>query len=91
MGGCLCAPFSIEKNYIFENSGYIGKGSNSKVLRARHRLTGEVVAVKMIAKDSATERNVWEDEVTFMKQVSSHPNVIQLKEVYSTVIVSRCI
>ena len=63
----------------------IGQGQFGKVKLARHALTGEVVAIKMIhkAKLDKTALRMIGREVGVMKRLL-HPNIIQLYEVLET-------
>ncbi|KAI7817200.1 kinase-like domain-containing protein [Gamsiella multidivaricata] len=65
----------------------LGKGSSGCVKLARHRKTGEQVAVKIISKASlankaAVNRGI-EREIAIMKLIN-HPHVIRLYDVYET-------
>ena len=63
----------------------IGKGHYAVVKRAKHCLSGEKVAVKVIDKtklDSVSKAHLFQ-EVTCMKLVQ-HPNVVRLYEVIET-------
>ena len=65
----------------------IGKGTFSKVTRALHLITNQMVAVKILDKskiedDVDIERIIREIEI--LKYIS-HPNIVQIYEVYSTI------
>ncbi|RHZ25576.1 hypothetical protein DYB37_000422 [Aphanomyces astaci] len=84
MGLCCSGHGAVmsETAFVFEGNAYIGKGSHSKVFRAKHKASGDVVAIKMIVKDAA--RHEWQHEVSVMKMLDVHPNVIELKGTYET-------
>jgi serine/threonine protein kinase len=85
MGICCSSrtPFSLESH--FDVQSYIGKGSHSKVVRAKRKATGELVAIKMISISKADEWHSWDTEVMMMKEMEPHPNLIQLKDTFETV------
>ncbi|ETW07296.1 CAMK protein kinase [Aphanomyces invadans] len=84
MGLCCSGHGHVvsESAFVFEGNAYIGKGSHSKVFRAKYKTTGDIVAIKMIVKDAA--RQEWHNEVAVMKMLDVHPNVIELKGTYET-------
>ena len=70
-------------NYLFDRT--IGEGNFAKVKLARHRLTDQEVAVKIIDKSKLDEKKLAKlhREVRIMKMVH-HPNIIKLYEVIET-------
>jgi serine/threonine protein kinase len=70
---------------LFDDVSRIGKGTYGVVFRARLRKTGEVVALKEIALQSASEGIPCTAlrEIGVLQNVS-HPNVVRLKMVYRT-------
>ena len=69
----------------------IGRGSFAVVWKARHRATGQVVAIKEIATDKLNQKlkQSLECEISIMKRVE-HRNIVRLfdtREVTSTPLV----
>jgi len=75
--------FQVVGNYDILKT--IGKGQFGKVKLARHALTNDLVAVKVINKQKLDNagKKIFEMEVTVMKKLS-HPNIIRLYEVIET-------
>ncbi|XP_047319133.1 serine/threonine-protein kinase ATG1t [Impatiens glandulifera] len=61
----------------------IGRGSNSTVWKAKHRTSGQVVALKQVPLCKLTRnlRDSLDCEVTFLSSVN-HPNIIHLLDVF---------
>jgi len=64
---------------LYELSEKVGEGGFGTVHSARHRRTGEVVAIKAIHNDKVKEPEELQREVEFLK-VADHPNVIRYYE-----------
>lgn len=60
----------------------IGAGSFAVVWKARHAVTGQIVAIKEISTDKLNKklRQSLETEVSILKQIT-HRNIVQLLEV----------
>jgi serine/threonine protein kinase len=60
----------------------IGAGSFAVVWKARHAITGQIVAIKEISTDKLNKklRQSLETEVSILKQIT-HQNIVQLLEV----------
>lgn len=56
----------------------MGRGQFGTVSTAVDRATGEVVAVKRVPRENATEANFREEAETH-REAGSHPNVVGLK------------
>ncbi|CAM9735020.1 unnamed protein product [Pylaiella littoralis] len=56
----------------------VGRGQRSVVSTATHRLTGQAVAVKRLARTDTTRMEVME-EVNMLKVAGTHPNVVSLQ------------
>ncbi|CAM9389070.1 unnamed protein product [Ectocarpus sp. 4 AP-2014] len=71
---------SITDVYCFEGVAepVIGRGQRSVVSTARHRLTGQPVAVKRLARAETTRSEVME-EVQMLKVAGKHPNVVTMQ------------
>ncbi|CAM9788059.1 unnamed protein product [Ectocarpus sp. 12 AP-2014] len=71
---------SITDVYFFEGAAepVIGRGQRSVVTTARHRLTGQPVAVKRLARAETTRLEVME-EVQMLKVAGKHPNVVTMQ------------
>ncbi|GIX60762.1 calcium-dependent protein kinase [Babesia caballi] len=63
------------------HSNRLGKGSYGQVLKACHKETGEVKAVKVIRKANIENAMRMKREITIMKTLD-HPNIVKLLEVY---------
>jgi len=63
----------------------IGEGQFAKVKLARHVLTKEVVAIKVIQKTNQSSSGLkeWNQEINSLKTVS-HANIVKLLEVIDT-------
>lgn len=64
---------------LYEIVGKVGEGGFGIVYSARHRRTGEVVAIKAIRKDKFKVIGDLMSEIDFLK-VADHPNVIRYYE-----------
>ncbi|CAN0529995.1 unnamed protein product, partial [Ectocarpus sp. 12 AP-2014] len=71
---------SITDVYCFKGAAepVIGRGQRSVVTTARHRLTGQPVAVKRLARAETTRLEVME-EVQMLKVAGKHPNVVTMQ------------
>ncbi len=60
----------------------IGAGSFAVVWRAKHALTGQLVAIKEISTDKLNKKlkQSLESEISILKQIT-HKNIVQLLEV----------
>eukprot|EP00438_Fugacium_kawagutii_P019216 Skav226213 [mRNA] locus=scaffold2208:603364:605217:- [translate_table: standard] len=70
---------SIRDLYDFEE--VVGEGGFGQVSRARHRRTGEVVAIKTISKSKLGDEEALQLEVAFLK-LSDHPNTVRYYETF---------
>jgi len=66
---------------VFEIGKTIGRGTFTEVRHCKSRLSGEELAVKVVNKQCFQQMRGIENEVQILQMVS-HPNIIQLKEVY---------
>lgn len=64
---------------LYELMSTVGEGAFGIVHSARHRRTGEIVAIKAIDHDKVKEKEALQSEVEFLK-VADHPNVIRYYE-----------
>lgn len=64
---------------LYEVTGKLGEGGFGIVQSAKHRRTGEGVAIKSIHKDKVKEPEELQREVAFLRGVD-HPNVIRYYE-----------
>ena len=64
----------------------IGRGSFAVVWRARHRATGQVVAIKEIATDKLNQKlkQSLECEISILKRVE-HRNIVRLYDTYEVI------
>lgn len=68
------------KAYDFESLEIIGVGAYGKVVKACHKTTGEMVAIKHIDKDAMQRMELEEqllNEIRIMRALN-HPNILQL-------------
>ena len=79
-GFIACTEGAVGEQY--ELLEKIAEGDNSIVLKGRHRVTGQMVAVKVLAKVKMRNLRQMEEEVQVMK-VTDHPHVARLYSVYS--------
>ncbi|KAI9027832.1 MAP/microtubule affinity-regulating kinase 1 [Hyaloraphidium curvatum] len=70
-------------NYVFVKT--LGEGNFAKVKLARHKLTGQEVAIKIIDKTTLDDKKLSKlyREVRIMKMLH-HPNIVKLYEVIET-------
>jgi len=59
----------------------IGSGSYGIVVKARSKMTGEIVAIKIIKRTMLTNEILLEREIQVMKSIT-HPNIIRLIDVF---------
>jgi len=76
-----CEPLrSID---VYENLGMVGKGAFNKIYKARHRETGEVVALKSMQLETVGSSDgiplEMIREMSIMMSIR-HPNIVQVKE-----------
>ncbi len=66
----------------YENMGNIGEGTYGVVVRARHKGTGQIVAIKKFKESDADEqvRKTALREIRILKQLK-HDNIVSLIEV----------
>ncbi|CAN0907353.1 CBL-interacting serine/threonine-protein kinase 25 [Linum grandiflorum] len=70
----------------YETGRLLGKGTFAKVYYAKHLVSGESVAIKVISKDQVKKQGLMDQiqrEISVMRLVR-HPNVVELKEVMAT-------
>ena len=70
----------------YETGRLLGKGTFAKVYYAKHVISGESVAIKVINKDYVKKEGMMEQikrEISVMRLVR-HPNIVELKEVMAT-------
>lgn len=70
---------AIYDNYEF--LAPIGRGAFGRVLRARHRTTGQLCACKALVISSPLELDLVGAEVTILKALN-HPNILHLRETF---------
>ena len=77
------AANDYEFDEFYELGPIIGKGKFSNVHVCQHRLTKELLAVKIIEKKSLNlvEKNFLKDEIMTVKTVH-HKNIIKFKDIY---------
>lgn len=66
--------------YVWTNADFLGEGSFGKVYKGKHEKTGQIVAVKCIAKKLLNNQMMVEmlkKEIGVMKELTS-PNVVKM-------------
>ncbi|CAE6972398.1 CIPK25 [Symbiodinium sp. KB8] len=73
----------------YEFLNVVGEGGFGTVHRAKHRRTGEIVAIKSISKDKLKDEEALQMEVEFLKllastdmRLSDHPNTVRYYETF---------
>ena len=83
-------PKKITKVKNYELLEKIGKGSFSKVFKARHMDKKEFVAIKRINKDTlekklgANYKDILQRELIILMQINSCKNIVEVKDVIKT-------
>jgi len=70
---------SLSVHDLYDMGEALGKGGFGTVHAAKHRRTGEAVAIKSLPKDKVSDAETLHLEVEFLK-VADHPNVIRYYE-----------
>jgi len=68
---------------LYEVGEVIGRGHFATVHRAKHRVTGEEVAIKAIQK-TKSDSSAIRREIEILRQVGSHKNIVNLLDVFET-------
>lgn len=71
---------SQQRIYDYETLETIGVGAYGKVVKARHKTTGDMVAIKHVDKDAMQRMELEEqliNEIRIMRKLV-HPNILQL-------------
>lgn len=69
--------FQFNDHFIFE--GLIGRSQRSEVHRVRHRMTGEIYAIKRSRQfRSSSDRDEYLREIMTVASLQSHPNVVSV-------------
>jgi len=66
----------------YEFKGDIGVGSFGKVMVVRHRGTRQLRACKVVAVQTALQKELMDNEIQLLKSMN-HPNIMKLYEVYT--------
>jgi len=73
--------YSIDLDYEVDSTKIIGEGQYSVVKSAKHRKTGEEVAIKFVRREQ-TEPSELLNEVELMREASGHPGFVKILDVY---------
>mmetsp|Transcript_13033 Transcript_13033/g.24150 ORF Transcript_13033/g.24150 Transcript_13033/m.24150 type:complete len:312 (+) Transcript_13033:66-1001(+) len=65
----------------WSDAGKLGSGHFATVYRGRNRATGQLVAMKKIKRELTRLSNL-QTEVSALRKVTGHPNIVQLYDVY---------
>ncbi|KAI7839812.1 hypothetical protein COHA_006433, partial [Chlorella ohadii] len=76
-------PEGVDCGNEYEWIRELGHGAYGTAVLMRHRASGELVAVKLIERGAAVDKNV-EREVLNHRLLSGHTNIVQFREVYLT-------
>jgi len=71
-----------EVNDYYDLGEELGSGAFSVVVKARHKKTEEVVAIKQVARDQTDQEEMY-NELSIMSQLS-HPNLVTFREIFET-------
>lgn len=79
----------VDEYKLLGDQHKLGGGATAKVMPAVFKLTNTPCAVKMLYKDGYNARYVdvrsqWKDEISFMKMVDRHPNVVTVLDAWRT-------
>jgi len=76
-------PRDVEDDY--ELIEQLGEGQFAKVFKAEHRVTGQIVAIKMICRKEtgADVQSVTDKEIMIMRNIN-HQNCVRLHNIYQT-------
>lgn len=72
---------NIKDTYYFEKK--LGSGGYGAVYLAKHKKTGDKVAVKAMQKGRIQDYEAFKNEISILKQLD-HPNIIKLHETWET-------
>lgn len=70
--------FVHPQSYALESDSTLGHGQFGSVSKATDRVTGEVMAVKIMPRENASEAHFLE-ETKAHREVAEHPNIVGLK------------
>lgn len=66
---------------LYDFQELVGEGGFGKVYAAKHKRTGEIVAIKTLQKDTLKDQEALQLEVAFLKQ-ADHPNTVRYYEAF---------
>ena len=72
---------NIKDTYYFEKK--LGSGGYGAVYLAKHKKTGDKVAVKAMQKGRIQDYEAFKNEISILKSLD-HPNIIKLHETWET-------
>ncbi len=68
----------METTQEYEFLERIGSGGMADVWKARHTVSGQLVAIKVLRDDTANALQRFKQEVQIIERVSQHPNVVKV-------------
>ena len=76
---------NIFEKYEFSDNekDKLGEGTFGSVIKAKHKLTNELVAIKIIPKSNFLKNDDLKKEAEILKELD-HPNIIKIFELYDT-------
>lgn len=74
----IAAVAAVFQFYTMESDETLGRGQFGTVSTAIDKVTGEVVAVKCVPRNKASEAH-FRQEADVHREASSHPNIVGLK------------
>eukprot|EP00903_Cladosiphon_okamuranus_P007694 g7456.t1 len=72
----------IEEFYAVDGDKPLGRGQFGTVCKATDKVTGEVVAVKCVPRNKASEAHIRE-EADVHREAAGHPNVVGMKGIFA--------
>ncbi|MFN7209996.1 MAG: protein kinase domain-containing protein, partial [Aggregatilineales bacterium] len=68
----------METTQEYEFLERIGSGGMADVWKARHTVSGQLVAIKVLRDGTANALQRFKQEVQIIERVSQHPNVVKV-------------
>ena len=72
---------NIKEYYDFNTSEPLGEGAYGQVVKATHKATKYMRAIKIVSKSKIKDQTEFVNEIEILKRLD-HPNIIRLYETY---------